>query len=617
MTKKLPTITGSNIQGKTPVSPYITNVMGDISKEDNGAARALGLKTTEEKINEIIQQSSNPPEPDYGYISNESYAKLLHEEAREIQLSGKLDDENIISILDQVINLNPKKPWVHFDRGMSLIDLKRYEEAALDFTKELEFHSEGPGVFRSYFERAWANIEMNKVHLAVQDFRRFKEYDTSHQIPAQPIKNLQLNITDQIDKLHEKCRQDYRKIEAFGYSIEHTKVNAEELKSLTTESLTTELGVRYSDLLKSFDQLAESDPERLWFRYDRGLFLTKLLRFDDAILDFTKELEINDSQESQKLCRFIIGQIHYIRGDFAKARPEFEKVLQNQDSSVDDYYTGWARRYLKDIETIDNYSALITNRLIVVTLLVVVTVGAGAFALLEQNKIQNSDHFYPEDIAEPNTRYFARIMFGNLSYDELADHLVENFHKLPEDFFQRLSKSNTSQELREFLDEQQFLSSEIKDGLIENFEELKKLEQDQLPKPFRFRFPKNFLRDTLLKDSSSQNYPNDPARMNRAIENFEDEISKHFHEFCENILKNDKVKPLPDGLLIRVEDLVIDTAKNPNISIGGKRDATSESLQKSSSIDGPEIPSTNPLTLNTQSEPKSAQATSRNTRNLG
>jgi len=50
MTKKLPTITGSNIQGKTPVSPYITNVMGDISKEDNGAARALGLKTTEEKI---------------------------------------------------------------------------------------------------------------------------------------------------------------------------------------------------------------------------------------------------------------------------------------------------------------------------------------------------------------------------------------------------------------------------------------------------------------------------------------------------------------------------------------------------------------------------------------
>ena len=34
-------------------------------------------------------------------------------------------------------------------------------------------------------------------------------------------------------------------------------------------------------------------------------------------------------------------------------------------------------------------------------------------------------------------------------------------------------------------------------------------------------------------------------------------------------------------------------------------------------IDDSEIPSTNPLTLNTQSEPKSAQATSRNTRNLG
>jgi hypothetical protein len=52
-----------------------------------------------------------------------------------------------------------------------------------------------------------------------------------------------------------------------------------------------------------------------------------------------------------------------------------------------------------------------------------------------------------------------------------------------------------------------------------------------------------------------------------------------------------------DGLF-SVEDLVIAPAN-----------------QKSSSIGDSEIPSTNPL--NTQSEPKSAQATSRNTRNLG
>ena len=96
------------------------------------------------------------------------------------------------------------------------------------------------------------------------------------------------------------------------------------------------------------------------------------------------------------------------------------------------------------------------------------------------------------------------------------------------------------------------------------FEELKALEKDRLPKPHNFKFPKNFLRDHLLKNSDSQNYPNDPVRMAEAIRTFEDEASRHFQEICENLLRNEKIEPLLALLVSNVEDLLIAPAKDSN-----------------------------------------------------
>jgi tetratricopeptide (TPR) repeat protein len=629
MTKKLSPKSDLPFQGEKSAFHYATNVMGDISKEDKSAKRALGLETTEEKINKIIQQSlSDPLKQAYEYVDNKSYAEIVYEEALKLTRMENPNHEDIILLLSQVIHLDPKKPWAHYERSLELYALGKYEEAALDATKEIELHSsKGPEVFYSYLQRAWANIKMNKVHLAAQDFQEYKKLDTGHVIDANSVKDLESVIDHHINKLHQKCRQDFKEFERF-FSIGFVDFKEfEGLHSIETlgGEVSSEAGLvaRYSDLLKSFDQLVESDPKRLWSRYDRGLALLKSCRYGEALLDFTKELEINHSKDCQKICRFEKGLIHYYKGDYKEAKSEWDKVLENQDESGDKIFEE-TRRNLKKIEEINRAYKEKTKEKTFGIPLIYFEIGALFTVLLagsliikmrleqeigNQNRTGNSNHFREDAVAEAYTRNFARSVLDNVDYDESANCLVENFHKLPEDFFQRLFKSNTNNELREFLDEQQFLNTNIKNCLIENSEYLKKIEQDSLPKPTNYRFPKNFLRDILLKNSNSQNYPNDPVKMDKAIENFEDELSKNFHQICENILKNEKVKPLLDELSIRVEDL-FDPKKNLITTTCDKiKEAPiSKASNENLSTDDSKIPST---TLSPSSN-QSAQVESKN-----
>ncbi len=399
----------------------------------------MGLKTTEEEISEIIAQSlsldlSSDPS------AKKMFIKIRLEDAKKEALAREPDHENIVEILNQVIALDPETPWAHFDRGRSLQNLGRYKDAALDFTQELKLHKDGPGVFRSYFERAWCNIEMNEIRSAVQDFNNYEKSDTSNEIDAKSVTALRLSIDGSVDKLHEEDEANHNMYVIFGTIF-------------TSFFLATSVAL----LLKQYN---------------------------------------------------------------------------------------------------------------------------------DRNRGEDSDHFRDEKEATDFIKGYARGFVDSMSYEELANDLVENFNKLPEGFFQRIIKSSSTEELRVFLDEQQILSAEVKKDLVVNFKELKEIEKDRLLQPHNFNFPKNYLRDFLLKNSDSQNYPNDPARMAEAIRNFEDEASRYFQEICENLLRHEKIKPL----LADVEGSLTKTEKDSNA-------VRPEVILKSSEeIFNSEIPSESPST---------------------
>ena len=88
--------------------------------------------------------------------------------------------------------------------------------------------------------------------------------------------------------------------------------------------------------------------------------------------------------------------------------------------------------------------------------------------------------------------------------------------------------------------------------------------------------------------------------MAEAIRNFEDEASRHFQEICENLLRDEKIKPLLAGLVSNVEDLLIAPAKDSYIA------SSEEILESFGEIFDSETPSKSPLTTG-NAEPKFSQ----------
>ncbi len=581
-----------------PALPYLEQRNGAAQMEE--VRRALGLKTTEEEISGVIAQSLSL-DLSFKPFEKKLPIEILLEEVKKKASASEPDHENIVKILNQVIALDPETPWAHFDRGQSLCALERHEDAALDFTRELELHEDGPGVFRSYFERAFCNVAMNKIHLAVQDFGKYEKSDTSNEIDAEFVTTLRSKIDDEVDALLKNARTKFSEADSLKLSD-----FGEEKKEIYREAKKD----KYLTSLEFFNQLVECVPEKLWVHYDRGLNLMRLGRLEEAVFDFEKELEINQSEHCKKFCTYEKAIAHNVLRDYEKAKSEFEYLLQIQGESQDPIFDR-AKKQLELLEarqkvsTVEkqrgeeaNYAYIVPTATAIYLSLVVVA------CVLQQGNARNrrvsSGHFRDEKEAAEYIQFFAREFFDNLPYEELADHLVENFHRLPKDFFQRTIKSSSPQELRAFLDEQQFLNAEVKEGLIGNFEALKQCEKDQLPKPFNFRFPKNFLRDYLLKESDSQNYPNYPAKMAEAIRNFEEAASKKFQEICENLLRDEKIKPLLAGLVSNVEDLLIAPAKDSYIA------SSEEILESFGEIFDSETPSKSPLTTG-NAEPKFSQ----------
>ena len=570
-----------------PVPPtplYLEQRNGDAQMEE--VRGALGLKTTEEKISEIIAQSLSF-DPSSDPFAKKMFIEIRLEDAKKEASAPEPDHENIVEILNQVIALDPETPWAHFDRGQSLINLRRYEDAALDFTQELELHGDGPGVFRSYFERAWCNIEMNEIRLAVQDFGNYKKSDIGNGIDAKFVTTLQLRIDGAVDKLYENAQIKFSEANNLKFSD-----FGEEKKEIYLETETE----KYLSSLELFNQLVECSPEKPWARYLRGLNLVSLGRYEEAVFDFEKELEINQSEHCKKVCTYEKAIAHGFLKDYEKSKSGFEYLLQIQGESQDPIFEV-AKSRLEQVEIeekLDRYAPYMPYALpalaiyfLLATCLATQYIGNNARNRGDnaRNRGEDSDRFRDEKEATDYIKNFARGVVDNSSYEELANYLVENFHKLPKDFFQKIIKSSSAEELGVFLDGQQLLSAEVKKGLVENFGALKEYEKDRLPQPSHFKFPKNYLRDYLLKNSDSKNYPNDPVRMAEAIRNFEDEASRHFQEICENLLRHEKIKPLLADLVSNVEDLLIVPAKDSNAV---RPEEILESPEK-------EIPSESPL----------------------
>jgi tetratricopeptide (TPR) repeat protein len=147
-----------------------------------------------------VEEISKPATLDQVHEMHEKARSLSSESAgtgyRSAEERDKLD--KAVRILNAAINLentltaNPsdfgieelkdsdhisglkKAHWLRFDRGMCHLMLGNYEKAVEDFTIELSLHENGAGVYRTLYEKAYANKMMGKNDLALADFTAAK-----------------------------------------------------------------------------------------------------------------------------------------------------------------------------------------------------------------------------------------------------------------------------------------------------------------------------------------------------------------------------------------------------------------------------------------------------------
>jgi tetratricopeptide (TPR) repeat protein len=563
--------------------------------------KALGIKTTEEKISDIIAQL----EP----LEKKSLNEIPSEELRKG--APDQDHENIVKILNQIIALDPETPWAHFHRGQSLFNLGKYEAAALDFTQELE-REDGPRVYRSYFQRSWCHLEMNEIGLAVKDFDNYKKFDTSNEINRESVAELQLRIDGSLDELHENARlklsevESFEKLEISGLNRRVAAIPEKDWLDFINEEwkeLGPAISDKYSKSLELFNQLVECAPEKRWSHYDRGLNLMKLDRYEEALLDFEKESEINQSEHCKKTCTYAKADVHYLLQDYEKAKLGFEHLLQIQGESQDQIFDS-AKRRLKSLEREGKEKTYYSEYIVPAFSIFCASFVAVAVthALLQQDNAiyrrASSNPYIDEKESKEFIESLARVIFDcAMVYDDLADHVVENFHRLPKNFFQIIVESDSTQDLTAFLDEQQFLDQDLKKALVENFfVQIKDCEKDKLPKPFNCDYTKNYLYDVLLKNRDSQNYEKDPERMANAIRYYEEELSRNFQKLCEDFLRHEKIKPLLEDLVSKVEESLTKPAKDSNA-------VKPEEILESSEA---KTPSKSP-SITTMAKPKSSQ----------
>ena len=242
------------------------------------------------------------------YQALEKYSDSIADYTKAIELNPKLVEaynnrglvyqvlerySEAIADYSKAIELNPSYAMSYNNRGGLYYNQKKYDEAIRDFTKASELDLTD---MKAYYNRGLAYQNIGRHDLAVEDFTQAIEIDPNF---AGAYYN-RSNSYSKLGKIYESSN-DYAKATELD-SQHKSETVPDDLKVIIQQNKKThQRKEKSSKAVEEATKMIEKFPKYAKFYNDRGWAYIELDKFDLALADFKKALEIDPKNARAQL----------------------------------------------------------------------------------------------------------------------------------------------------------------------------------------------------------------------------------------------------------------------------------------------------------------------------
>lgn len=302
--------------------------------------------------------------------------------------------------------LNPDDAEAHADQGRICVNLQLYEDAILCFTRAIALDDDNAEL---YSERGQAYSYLHNHAKAIEDYEKAMELDPTSSLPYS-LRGISYNQMGD----HERAMAD------FAQAAQMDPGDDVHMRGRTLLYANIEW---FEQGLKEITRIIIRSPNESDAYYIRAYFLSKLKRYDDALADIEKCIELSDSFFGAAYEER--GSIHIKMGNYEAAREDFEMLLQRNPR---------------------NYNALIGRGLI--------------FEKTDNPQFARREYKRAADLGNPNAAYY---------YNRLAE--AQNFPKLDfsplERVFSRFVNADSTTDLQQAVRELPYMVDQVFIGKLQ------------------------------------------------------------------------------------------------------------------------------------------------------
>ena len=247
---------------------------------------------------------------------------------------GKQDQA--LASYDRALSVRPHNAEVHYNRGLTMHELKRYQEALASYDHAL--------ILRPDYAEALSNRGNT-----LQELKRYEEALTSYERALTVRPDLARALYNRGNTLKELQRYE----EALASYDRALNVRPDLAEALSNRGFTLHELKRYEEALASYDRALAVRPDHAESLSNRGTTLQGLNRFEEALASYNRALTVrphyaealsNRGNTLQELKRFEEALASYesaltVRPDYAQAHWN-EGLLRLLTS---DFSRGWAK----------------------------------------------------------------------------------------------------------------------------------------------------------------------------------------------------------------------------------------------------------------------------------
>jgi tetratricopeptide (TPR) repeat protein len=270
-----------------------------------------------------------------------------------LQLMGALEaqrknHQSAIDHLDRALRIKPDQAEVHFNRGVALGELKRFDEALASYDQALRIK---PGYAGAYHNRGIALQALGRFDEALADcdqaLRIKPDYAEAYNNRGNALHALRrfdeaLVSYDQALRIKPDYAEAYgnrgsalqelkRLPEGLASYEQALRIKPDYAQAYSNRGFALQVLNRFDEALASCDQALRIQPDYAEAHFNRGVALHKLKRLPEALASYDQALRIEPdfagAHLNQSLC-------HLLRGDYAKGWGQYEWRWKSERRAV-------------------------------------------------------------------------------------------------------------------------------------------------------------------------------------------------------------------------------------------------------------------------------------------